>query len=233
MGVITISREYGSNGRVVAQKLAFALGYRYVNRDLIREVARTADVPESDVEACDEHAEHPMTRILKRLLVPVHNEAFVGIDYGWAGCLPVGDTEMERIPAIDEDSVARLTREAIVRLAFEGNAVILGRGGQAALDFPSAVLHVRIVAPLAYRMQTAVRRDGVVLAEARHEVLRIDTERRRYVRRYYGIDGDDPGNYDLVINTGRMGVDGAIHALVEAARDFPGANLPALGKAMN
>ena len=68
MGVITISREYGSDGRTVARKVAEALSYHNIDKELLVEVAQKAQVPVSEVERYDELPEHPALRILRKFL---------------------------------------------------------------------------------------------------------------------------------------------------------------------
>ena len=68
MSVITISREYGSGGRIIGEKVANVLGYAHMDKDLMVEVARQAQVPVSEVERFDEQPEHPALRVLGQLV---------------------------------------------------------------------------------------------------------------------------------------------------------------------
>ena len=68
MGVVTISRQYGSDGRSVGFKLAEKLGYLYMDKELIVEVARRAGVPVEEVERFDEMPEGDIKFSIKRFL---------------------------------------------------------------------------------------------------------------------------------------------------------------------
>src|SRR5262249_14867005 len=109
-------------------------------------------------------------------------------------------------------------RRVLESMASVGGFVVLGRGGQAALrDRPDAV-HLQLVADVGDRAARIVRSQGVTEAEAREACRRIDAERAGYVRRFYGVDIADPLLYDAVLNTSRLGTDGAVEIGTAVAR---------------
>lgn len=59
---------------------------------------------------------------------------------------------------------------------------------------------------------------GVTLDEARRRVLRTDSDRRAFIRKYFHADITAPVNYDLVINTGTLSVDAAVESILGALR---------------
>ena len=69
MGVITISRQYGSGGLTIGREISKILGYRYINKDLVAEVAREAEIPLAEIERFDECPEPTTTRLLKKILL--------------------------------------------------------------------------------------------------------------------------------------------------------------------
>src|SRR5205807_2311998 len=56
MNVITVSREYGAGGGEVAQRLAAALGWELLDRELLHQAAAVEHVPDADLERLDEKA---------------------------------------------------------------------------------------------------------------------------------------------------------------------------------
>ena len=221
MGIVTISREYGSGGRSVGSKVAEALNYLYINKDLIEEVARDARVPVSEVERLDERPENPALRMLKKLLVSEDKGPDTDL------------TERELWPDADslppphrddsllaEDFYVRLTQEAMLRLSERGNVVIVGRGSHAFLANRFNALHVRIVASMAFRTKTVMKRDGFSEEAAVRQIRKADRQRRRYIKRYYGIAWAAPEHYHLVINTAQTGLATAAGLVVEAARSL-------------
>jgi len=225
MAAITVSRQYGSEGRTVGLKAAKALGYLYMGKELIEKVALEAEVPVSEVECFDENPEHPVMRALRKFLAPTYPGVVTGVGgevWGAQQTLPLmAGVEAPAVSALDEDAYVRLTQRVMLHLATQGNVVLMGRGGQAHLAHRMDVLHVRVVAPNDYRLNVLQERDGLSKEEAAREIRRADEQRRRYLRRHYGIRWASPEHYHLVINTGRTGVDAGTRLVVEAARSLP------------
>ena len=218
MQVITISRTYGSDGRTVGQKVAEALGYLYLDKELIVMVAYEAKVSLSEVERFDERPESAVMRVLDKLLVP----GPIGtIDPGWwhYSAYP-GFYRPEEAP-LDEDTCVRLTQEVMMYLAMQQNIVVIGRGSHRVFAGLPEVLHVRVVAPEDFRIGTVVARDNLTPDAARAQLRQVDEQRRRYLKRHYGVDWDDPEHYDLILNTGRIGVEEAACLLMEAVGYLP------------
>ena len=221
MGVITISRQYGSDGRSVGRKVAQALAYEYVDKELIAAVSHRAEVSLEDVERYDERPEHPVARAFRKLLIPAYDPVLIGaMDSGW-GVYGGRQADWEETsPAFDEDSCVRVTAEVMRHLAASVNVVLIGRGGQA-LALGPHVLHVCIVAPEEFRMKTVMERDELGPDEAAKQIRLTDRQRRRYIKRHYGIDWDDAHHYDIVLNTGRLGVEGAARIVQDMAEHLP------------
>src|SRR6266581_1789232 len=90
-------------------------------------------------------------------------------------------------------------------------------GGAAVAQHPDA-LHVYVVASKPWRIQLAVERLGVDPANAEKVVDDTDRRRDQYVRTYYGRHRHDVVNYDLVVNTEKLGIEGAAALVVAEAR---------------
>ena len=221
MGIVTISREYGSGGREVGQKLAEALGYLYLDKELVAMVASEAQVPLSEVEQYDEQVESGITRALGKLLAPGY---VGGFDGGWwhygPSPVPLGDEDADA-GTWDEDTCVHLTQDAMLRVGLQENVVLIGRGGQQLFaSWPSA-LHVRVVAPEEDRVRTVAAREGLTLEEAERRTRRVDDQRRRYIKRHYGVEWGTPELYHVVVNTGRIAAPEAARLLAETAVLLP------------
>jgi len=106
--------------------------------------------------------------------------------------------------AKDRKAYCAAISQIMNELADADNVVILGRAGQVVLaDHPYA-LHVRIVAPVAIRIERIVRQMQVTPEAALLQVDASDQHRRDYLRRFYKQDWDDPALYDLTINTAHL-----------------------------
>ena len=110
----------------------------------------------------------------------------------------------------------RGVRQVMLEQAAKGNVVLVGRGGQVILRDHPDVLHVRIVAPLALRIERVAAARGTSLAAARAQVRTSDRARRTYLRRYYHVDLNDVDLYDLILNTRDLTVAAATDVLIQA-----------------
>lgn len=106
----------------------------------------------------------------------------------------------------------------IKALAQHGNIVILGRGSYAVLGGGLAdVLHVRIQAPPAMRVQYVTVQYELSEADAAKRVAEADRARASFIERAYHARSDDTRAFDLVINLGTLAPESAARLIVEAA----------------
>lgn len=108
--------------------------------------------------------------------------------------------------------------EVIIELAEVGDVLLAGRGGQALLAGRPGVLHVRVIAPRAQRIATVQARCGTPAEAAAARVDASDKARAAYLRRYHGLNVDDPALYDLLINMAHLSVAVATELVCQAAR---------------
>jgi len=202
--VITVTRQYASGGSEVARLVATALGWDVIDNEFVDEVARRAGLPPDAVAQRDERAPGLLER-LARTLAAGSPELFIAT----AGA-----------PRVEPDvaAIVQLTERVIAEAAAHGRIVLVGRGAQAVLAQRPDALHVYVVAPKPWRMSLAVEHLGVNPAEAERVVDETDRQRDQYVRTYYGRHRQDVVNYDVVVNTGKLGIDGAAALVVAEAR---------------
>jgi cytidylate kinase len=198
MAVITISRQFGSGGREIADRVCELLGYRYLDKLLMTQVA--AEVGLSGQELADFSEEYPKVRnFLERLLRPgPHGVVRVSVR-----SRDLTGAETLSVKQLDESRCANLVRSAIQTAYKQGNVVIVGRGGQAILQKVPDVLHVRIEAPMGTRILRIQKREGIDAEEARRLAIQQDQAAAQYLQRLFGIRWDDPILYHVLINTGK------------------------------
>ena len=202
--VITITRQYASGGSEVARLVAGDLGWDVIDNEFVDEVARRAGLPPDAVAQREERAPGLLER-LARTLAAGSPEMFIAT----AG-----------VPRVepDEAAIVQLTERVIAETAAQGRIVLVGRGAQAVLAQRPDALHVYVVAPKPWRMKHAVERLGVNPADVEKVVDETDRQRDHYVKTYYGRHRQDVVNYDMVVNTGKLGIDGAAALVVAEAR---------------
>jgi cytidylate kinase len=110
---------------------------------------------------------------------------------------------------------------ALLEHVKKGNVVYHGQAGQFLLKGIDPVLKVRILADLAIRVNVVMEREGVSEREASRMIARIDEERKKWSRRLYGLDPQDPALYDMVICIDKIKVEGAIGLICDMAEQEP------------
>ncbi|MBA4423772.1 MAG: hypothetical protein C0390_11865, partial [Syntrophus sp. (in: bacteria)] len=119
------------------------------------------------------------------------------------------------IPLNDTNYLSGL-EYVIKELAGSQSIVIRGRGSQFILkDFPGA-FHALIVAPFEVRVKRIMERQKINEEDARKEIARFDDGSREFVKRYFKANIADPINYDIVINTNHLSIEGAASIIVNA-----------------
>jgi cytidylate kinase len=199
--VITVSRQYGAGGSEVAARVAEGLGWSVVDNELIEKVAARAGVTADEVAEREERVPGFIER-LGRTLAAASPELFP----------PPGGT----IEELSEEQLVRITEGVVAELAAQGKVVMVGRAAPAVLGDERA-LHVKLVAPLLFRVQRTMERLGITAERARKIVDDMDSHRLRYHREYYQRDWADPLNYHMTLNTGRIGMGGAVGVIMSRA----------------
>ncbi len=202
--VITITRQYASGGSDVARRVATQLEWDVIDNEFVDQVARRAGLSADEVAQREERAPGLLER-LARTLAAASPEMFIAS----AGAPRV---------AQDEAALVQLTERVIAEAAAHGRIVLVGRGAQAVLAQRPDALHVYVVAPKPWRMRLAVERLGVNSEEADRVIDETDRQRDQYVKTYYRRHRQDLVNYDLVVNTEKLGVDGAARLIVAEAQ---------------
>jgi cytidylate kinase len=183
--VITIAREYGSGGAVVARLLADRLGWRLLDRDLLNEVARAANVAPAVAERFDERIDPWFHRLVKHGL--------------WRGGVDA-PISVEQFNLFDAEMMVVVARKVIEEAARIGNCVVVGRGAQCILHGWPEVFHVFLYAPIETRKKRVAER---LRAGSNLETVIREYDRLRAagVRQYFGQQWCNPNLYDLMINT--------------------------------
>jgi cytidylate kinase len=185
--------------------VASVLGWRVVDNELVEAVAARAGLQPVDVAEREERVSGFVER-LARTLAASTPELFPASVTGGT------------IPKLQEADLVRITENVVEDVAAGGRVVLVGRAAPAVLARERDSLHVKLVAPKAYRVHTAAERLGMDPDDAAALLEETDAMRARYHRQYYKRDWHDPVNYHMVLNTGVLGLDGAAAVIVDEAR---------------
>ena len=198
--VITIGRQFGSGGRQVGRLLAEKLDIPFYDKELLAEAAKDSGICQ---EIFENHDEKPTRSLLFSLVTGVQMHGDPGGVY------------MD-MPLNHKLFLAQF--DAIRRIASEGPCVIVGRCADYVLrDKPNAV-SVFVKADIRQRMERAVSLYGVDPARAEEAVRKADRQRASYYNYYATSTWGDVNNYDLCVDTGRLGVTGTVELIEQYLR---------------
>ena len=186
--LITISREFGAGASELAALLGARLGWRVLDADIPLEVAKRFGVVPDSLEQWDEHAPSLFEKIGKSLMLSSPDLVI--------------DPDVAARPEARE--IAEATRHVLLDAAATPPLIVVGHGAQAIFRERPHTLHLRLVAPLAVRVQRIVARRSLAEKDATATAVRVDHERAHYVKEYLGCDVRDPLLYALQINTGTV-----------------------------
>jgi cytidylate kinase len=93
-----------------------------------------------------------------------------------------------------------------------GRSVVIGRGANFILP-PEQRFRVRITAPRRLRIKNVARDFNLSPDEAKRRVIKTESNRKAFIRKYFNADIADPTNYDLVINTETLTADNAVDVI--------------------
>lgn len=196
--VITIEREYGSQGAEFAHRLAERLGWKLIDRCLIDEIAHKAGVPKSMAEQCDERLDPWYYRMGKSF---------------WHG-------SVDRLPAppkdqvFDSERMVEFVRSYLKQCLADGNCVIVGRGAACALASLPGVFNIFVYASLTRKIRWFEQHFPEQAGRAKAELEATDRRREEYIRRYYDRDWTDRRLYHMMINS-CMGCDAMVEAVID------------------
>ena len=189
---ICMEREYGSGGTEIGNTLARRLGIGCYGREIMEMVAKEN---ETTVEALEEYEERVCGSILYSMFV------------------------MSQSQTADPDLVSReaklyVEEAGIIRhLAKSGPAVFVGHCACKALEEEDGVLRVFIHGRDADRQRRAVEQYGIEPRQAAATCRRFDHRRDNYYNFCTRQKWSDFRNYDLVLDSSALGIDGCVEAL--------------------
>ena len=197
--VITISREYGSGGGTIAEMLARRLDWKLVDKSLVAEVARRAQIHPETAARFDESVDPWFHKLVKGL--------WRG---GYEGLATTVDTSI-----VDSEGMMEIGREIIREAASLGQCVIVGRGSQCILRRHEKVFRVSVFGPENEKLQRVQSRVGPGVDAAR-AIEEADRRRAAYIRTFFGEDWKDRRLYHLVISSS-LGLETVTDTIICAA----------------
>ncbi len=195
--IITIGREHGSNGHLIASGLAEELGYRCLSKEIVDKAAEDSSFNKAILASYDEK------RISPYIATSPH---YMGMGEGF------------RLST----QIAAAQFDAIRSLAEAGNCIFVGRCADYVLRNRKDLFRVFISAPVEFRVRTMMDRKGLSEEQAKKLIRQVDKDRSSYYKYYTDQIWGEIENYDLCINSARVGVDAAVKAIAGVVRGLSG-----------
>lgn len=185
--ILTVGREFGSAGHEIAEKLAAHFNLPLYDKNLLKEVMEDKGITNHDVHEFDEkHKRFGMYRAVR------------GID------------------SSPEAIVANLQFEFLQKKAKQGESfVVVGRCAETKLrDFP-AMISIFVLGDKQEKVDRIVRLYHVTPEEADKMRKDKDAKRKRYHNNYCEGKWGDSRNYDISINSSKLGIDETLAILID------------------
>lgn len=191
--VVTISRQFGSMGRMIAQQLSRELGVDFYDRDIVEETASRMGLPVSVISNTEENSK--------------------SIYFKQQYPLGMGIASMR-------DEIFLIQKNIIRDLAQKESCIIVGRCADSILMDMENHLNVYIYAPMDARLRNAVELAKLDERTAKKMIREIDRSRELYHRRYCPEYVDPSTNKDIMIDSSRFGAEGTVKILASLVRDM-------------
>ena len=183
--IISVSREFGSGGHIIAEKIAKDHGLRFYDRHLLDEIANENNV---QVEVLEKYDEKPRNAFLSRRVGAFSNSM--------------------------EEILAEMQFDYIRKKADSGESfVIVGRCAETVLSGHSGLISIFVVGDDEAKLKRVEQVYKLNSNEAILKMKRHDKKRRQYHNRHSSFRWGDSRNYDLCINSSKLGLDRTAEAL--------------------
>ena len=191
--IITISRQFGSGGRTVGRQLAERLDIPFYDRELVKQVAEETGF---DTKFIEENGEFSPSKSIFSFAVSQS-----------VPCMQNGLSV--------SDFIFCMQRQVILKLA-EKPCVIVGRGADYILRDRDDVFDVFIHASMENRADRIVRLYGESEKKPEQRLADKDKKRKIYYKHYTDREWGDVKNYDMCLDSGRIGIDKCVELIIDA-----------------
>ena len=183
--LISISREYGSRGREIAIKVAEDMGLPLYDRNILEEIAREKGTDPKNFQDIDEK---PRNKLLTRR-VKGHSNSM-------------------------EENLAQMQFEYLQKKADSGESfVVLGRCSETVLKGREGLVSIFVTGEREAKIQHIMDKFSISKEDAVAKIYKHDISRKRYHNHYSDFKWGDSRNYDVCINSSRLGPQGTAEVL--------------------
>ena len=187
--IISIGRQHGSGGREIARLLARELRIKCYDKEIVDEAAKHSDFSRDLINAYDE----------KRMSAFMLHAGGYGLNENFRLNMQVVSAQFD----------------AIREIASKDDCIFVGRCADYILRDRSDLVSVFILGDMDERLKCLERRQGLDVATARKKIKEVDKDRSSFYKYYSDQVWGDAQNYDLCINSSRLGVEGTVKVIMD------------------
>lgn len=185
--IVAIGREYGSGGHVIGEHIAQRLNLPLYDRNLLQEIAKEKNWDHTRLEQYDER---PRRRLFSRSVA--------------------GHTSSP------EENIANMQFDFLRKKAEEGNSfVVIGRCAEGILKGTDGLISIFIMGDKEAKIARIMELFQLTREQAESKIQRHDYSRRSYHNSHCDLKWGDSRNYDLCINSSRLGLDETTDIIAE------------------
>jgi len=193
--VITIGRQFGSNGHAIGQKLAEELGIPFYDKEILTQAAKNSGLSEQLLKNLDEK---PNKSFLYNLVMD---------PYSFGYTAPGIQTNLNQ-------QAFQAIYDTVKMIGENGPCVIVGRCADYALRNNKNLIRLFIHAPLETRIKTVAERFDLTEDKAKNQIVKEDKARASYYNYYTSQKWGSLDSYDMFFNSSILGVDGTVGAII-------------------
>ncbi len=201
--IITIGRQFGSQGREIGEKIAKYFKIPCYDKELLSRAAKESGFCEEMIE---NHDERPTNSFLYNLVMDTYS-------FGYNA------SSFIDMPISHKVFLAQF--DTIKKIADEGPCVIVGRCADYALSEYKNCLNIFIYADEASKIKHLCERfSDLNEQKARDMIAKKDKQRQSYYNYYSSKKWGRADSYDLCINSAKLGVEGTVKLITQYVEDF-------------
>ena len=186
--IITIARQHGSSGREIARALSEDLGIQCFDKEIVDEAAEISSICKELISSFDEKRVSPFM---------LQTTQYPSMNYGLGLNIQVASAQFD----------------VIRKLADQGDCIFVGRCADYILRERKALTRVFIMGEQEDKIRCIMNRQNVSETEAKKKIKQVDKDRSSYYKYYTDQIWGESENYDLCINSSKIGVAGSVNVI--------------------
>ena len=196
--VITINRQFGTNGRQIATEIAQTLGVKLVDRQILSDLANKVDIPEEELTKMERKKPSFWERVT----------------YYYRNSPAMISTPSVDLMGLTSSQLYKEQVDIMKSIAEEESCVVVGRLGFEVFKNHPNHISIFMFSDIEDRILKVMEMYGITRAEAQKQIKKVDEAREEFTREFTGKERNDATNYDIAINVSTWGEQGTLDLIM-------------------